>query len=514
MIRGSAISLGLALLIACSDGGEGNGDSGADAGAGGRAGATGGMPGTGGSTAASGGSNDSGGSGTGGASSASGGTGGGSGGGSGGAGGTGGVPATDPPCDATCHFIRAGGAGDGSTWDSSWAELPDTLERGHRYYVGAGDYGGHDFDDAGGTEPIQILRATEEQHGSNAGWQSAFGASTPTFGVLRFSRPGYVMDGRVPGGFHVIGDFQGSVVSIASDYVTLRYLDVDGNFGTNGGGTHDQGACTGIDIGGDRVTVESSEIHDAADDGVSASGAVNLRFAGNTVHALHACGTDGGCGPCYNGHSDGLETYNVKQSQFIGNFIYDVRSTSTFFFGNWADTLGNGPSEYCEDILLENNVFYAPEVGLVAYLQDVARIDVYHNVFWGVRQGGYGGLSIGPHVTDLRLYNNVILSINTAHTNGGYVSGEHESDYNLFGVDLGQWTTGANDAIAGDPGFVGIGDLNAPRVMNPSVLDFLLEATSDAVDEGYVGDASIVLPTVDFRGTPRDSRPDMGAFEL
>jgi hypothetical protein len=50
--------------------------------------------------------------------------------------------------------------------------------------------------------------------------------------------------------------------------------------------------------------------------------------------------------------------------------------------------------------------------------------------------------------------------------------------------------------------------------MNPSVLDFLLEATSDAVDEGYVGDASIVLPTVDFRGTPRDSRPDMGAFEL
>ena len=36
---------------------------------------------------------------------------------------------------------------------------------------------------------------------------------------------------------------------------------------------------------------------------------------------------------------------------FENNLVYDVNSTATFFFGNWADSLGGGPSEYCEDIL-------------------------------------------------------------------------------------------------------------------------------------------------------------------
>jgi hypothetical protein len=151
-------------------------------------------------------------------------------------------------------------------------------------------------------------------------------------------------------------------------------------------------------------------------------------------------------------------------------------------------------------------------VGLVAYIQDAARIDVFHNVFWGVRQGGYGGLSIGPNVTDLRLYNNVILSINTNHTGGGFDPAEHDSDYNVFGA-IGQWTLGSNDVVAADPGFVGIPGASGAPVARPNAVDFALQATSPAVDAGFPGSATLIFPTTDHAGRPRGSAPDIGAFE-
>jgi hypothetical protein len=61
----------------------------------------------------------------------------------------------------------------------------------------------------------------------------------------------------------------------------------------------------------------------------------------------------------------------------------------------------------------------------------VVEAEFYNNVFWGVRQGellmvldkthhqmntgGYGGLALGKHITGLKLYNNIILSINLNH---------------------------------------------------------------------------------------------------
>jgi hypothetical protein len=434
----------------------------------------------------------------------------------GGTGGTdGGVVVPEPPCDDTCHFIRQGATGsdDGSDWDNAWTALPASLVRGHRYFVAAGDYGARDFNDGATGGDIRILKATVNRHGTDTGWMDAYAGGPANFGPLTFSTSDYVFDGGESGGFHLVGEFQGSVLEVSADRVTVRYADIDGAFGTDGGGTHNQGACTGVDITGSEVTLERSEVHDVADDGVSISGATNVRFIGNTVHALHACGTDGGCGPCYNGHSDGIETYNLKGSELVGNFVYDVRSTATLFFGNWADSLGNGPSEYCEDLLIANNVFYAPEVGLVAYIQDAARINVYHNVFWGVRQGSYGGLSVGPNVTDLRLYNNIILSINMAHTNATFNATEHVGDYNLFGVSLGQWQDGPNDIVANDPRFVGISAGDGSPVTNPTPADFALADMSPAIDQGYPGDATIVLPATDFLGRPRDPQPDIGAFE-
>nr|WP_276603957.1 right-handed parallel beta-helix repeat-containing protein [Nannocystis pusilla] len=206
-----------------------------------------------------------------------------------------------------------------------------------------------------------------------------------------------------------------------------------------------------MSISGDDVVVAGNRIHDAADDGVVAAGLVNLSFTGNVVHALHGCGTDGDCGPCYNGHSDGLELFAVKDSEIVGNMIYDVASTAAVFFGNWADELGMGASEYCENLLLANNILYSPETGFVAYIEDAREVRVLNNVIWGLHQGAYGGLSIGVNVSGLDLYNNAILSINYTHIGGEYDPAEHRGDYNLFGYSLGQWQDGPHDLVAEDP---------------------------------------------------------------
>jgi hypothetical protein len=419
-------------------------------------------------------------------------------------------------CDGDCHYVReaASGDGSGSDWDNAMTALPDNLERGHVYYVAAGSYPGVTFDDpASGTEVIAVVKATAGDHGTETGWSAAYGEGRAVFGPVAFDAPTYVFDGRGGRGFEVVGEFEGTALTIGADDVWVGNVDVNAAFAADGGGSHVDGSCTGMDIGGSNVTVTGCEIHDAADDGVSIGGLTNLTFSGNIVHRLHGCGTDGGCGPCYNGHSDGLELYNVKDSTFDGNMIYDIASTACIFFGNWADELGGGPSEYCGNVTLVNNILYSPDTGFVAYIQDVDVVKAYHNVFWGIRQGRYGGLSLGEHITDMDLYNNVILSINTEHIGVTYDPANHRHDYNLIGVSLGQVPDGPNDVVNGDPGFTGIPDMDGAAVDDPLPEAFSLEEGSPCIDQGFPGDASIVIPPLDFFGTARDALPDLGAVE-
>ncbi len=415
-------------------------------------------------------------------------------------------------CAGSCVYIRDGAGGDGSDWANALDDLPGTLERDTVYLVADGAYAGGTLSAGAGTSPVTIVKATAASHGTEIGWHPGLGDGTALFAALIIEATHLTLDGGPARGIEVRAGYQGSVVDIAADHVTVRSVDINGNFAS--AGNHTGGACTGLSIGADHVTVSHCDIHDAADDGVSASGVRFLLFEHNRVHDLHGCGTDGGCGPCYNGHSDGLEIYNVKDSQFLGNFVYDMASTSAFFFGNWADSLGGGPSEYCERLLLANNIFYSPDTGFVAYIQDVDTIDVFHNVFWGERAGRYGGLSLGEHVTGLRMFNNIILSINLEHVGAAYDPSEHVADHNLIGVGLGQFPLQSNDVENSDPGFVNIHAMTGPGVTDPSANDFDLQTNppSPAIGAGHDG-TGLDLPLNDFAGRARDQQPDLGAFE-
>ena len=50
------------------------------------------------------------------------------------------------------YYIRGGATGtnDGSDWTNAWTDLPASLERGATYYVAAGRYGPHLFNERDG----------------------------------------------------------------------------------------------------------------------------------------------------------------------------------------------------------------------------------------------------------------------------------------------------------------------------------------------------------------------------
>jgi hypothetical protein len=423
-----------------------------------------------------------------------------------------GAPDASPPVDCTmvtCRYIRADApaGGDGTDWGRAWSALPDALDRGTLYYLAAGTYPGYTFDDAAaGTTPITVRAATASDHGAGGGWDDEF-AGVAELGPVALVTPYHVLDGNGRN-IRIRGAFEGTAMVISGDDQIVRSLDVDGAFAADGTGQHVGGACTVMDVSGDNVTIAGSELHDAADDGAVFSGTTGLRFEGNVVHRLHGCGTDGGCGPCFNGHSDGLEMFDVEQSVVRGNLIYDVRSTATVFFGNWGT-----PDQYNEDITIENNVFYAPEVGLVVYIHYARNIRFLHNVVWGVHQGSYGGLSVGPDVTDLEMHNNILLSVNLAHTGGTFDPAEHRGSHNLIGIDNGQWPMAASDREAADPGFSAIPDADGAPVDDPAAEAFGLAAGSAALDAGATAVPGVALPATDFFGRPRGAMPDVGAIE-
>jgi len=139
-------------------------------------------------------------------------------------------PADASPIDCTdvvCHYVRSGaaGGGDGSGWSGAWTELPDQLERGHVYYVAAGDYPGYRFDDAAaGDEVITIVRATAGDHGDGDGWEEGFDGPA-VFGPIEIVRPGYRLDGRGRG-IRVRGAFEGTALVVSAGPQELRWLDI------------------------------------------------------------------------------------------------------------------------------------------------------------------------------------------------------------------------------------------------------------------------------------------------
>jgi hypothetical protein len=415
-------------------------------------------------------------------------------------------------------YVRRGATGNnsGSDWGNAFTKLPDVLERGTTYLIADGNYQNYNFNDpVSGVEQIYIHKATASDHGTDTGWVDSYGDGQSVFGTLNFSTGYYVFDGIVDYGFKALGSYQGLVVNIQASHVQIRHTDIDGNFElTNGYQTN--GACTGLNITGTDVTVQYSDIHNIADDAVTVYDSDLVNIIKSKVHNLHACGTDNGCGPCYNGHSDGFELNNTSNLTISANLVYDIKSTAALFTGNWSPT-------YLRNLTLTNNIFYTPETGLTVYLQYIHGANVYNNIIWGLLQGSrFGGLSIGPEVTGLNLKNNIILSMNFSHTGGVYNATEQDIDYNIYGtLNASEYNLNTHEIIA-DPQFNNIplsSDINQHILGGLDISDFMLSQDSPAIDRGYNLPGVVDTDILD-NSRPQDGNSDgllnwdIGPFEL
>lgn len=97
------------------------------------------------------------------------------------------------------HYILAdaNGNNDGSDWTNAWNSFPETLERGHTYYVAGGYYSGCIFDDPeDGNQYIYIKKAVTDEHGTNTGWNDSYGTTQAVFThSIQFETGYWVWDG-------------------------------------------------------------------------------------------------------------------------------------------------------------------------------------------------------------------------------------------------------------------------------------------------------------------------------
>jgi len=415
-------------------------------------------------------------------------------------------------CGTKVRYVRPDGGGrqDGSDWANAFNGLPSALERGTVYWLGAGSYGRYTFDDgASGQSGITLRKATGQAHGTDSGWNAAYGGGQAVFGPLRFESSRYAVDGGEPNGLRTVGQMGTEVtVDVVGSHIVLRHVEIDGGL-KKSGGKQTAGGCNGSNVSGDYVVIDRCEIHNIADDGLGIYSSSHVKVLRSKIHDLDGCGTDGGCGPCYNGHSDGLELSAVTDIELVGNMVYDVRSNAALFMDNWSGSK-------VRDFVAYNNVFYIPESGFAIYLHALDGAEIHNNVIWGRTQGSrYGGLAMGQDVTDLNMTNNIILNINYSHMGASYDPSQHRLDYNLFGViDAGEYPANSHDLV-GDPEFAGIpmsGNAGDHKGSDLTLDDFRPSA-SEAIDTGTTPNG---IPAYDILGEarPQGAGMDRGVFEM
>ena len=144
---------------------------------------------------------------------------------------------------AANHYIRAGAAGNnsGSDWNNALPNFPNSLVRGDTYYIAAGNYGNHTFNDpVSGTALITIKRASDNDHGTDTGWSSTYASGQAAFeGGWQIYSDYYVFDGAQRNSDWYLGATNQYGIRVANtrlddgagkgaDHVVFRKIDFHG----------------------------------------------------------------------------------------------------------------------------------------------------------------------------------------------------------------------------------------------------------------------------------------------
>ncbi len=195
-------------------------------------------------------------------------------------------------CDGAGNcYVRAGalGAANGTDWTNAYTALPSSLTRGVTYYVAAGSYPNHVFQDAdSGSTLITIQAPTSAVHGTNTGWSSAyqgqavFSCTSGCGSVLQFATDYYVFSGSYCTpltGASVCTSGYGFKVNNSNAYAGA---DIQGGLGYNGPPDYDHDITVQyVEVNGAHPTSDSSTLDTQLD---FEGGSYNLLFDHLYVH--------------------------------------------------------------------------------------------------------------------------------------------------------------------------------------------------------------------------------------
>jgi hypothetical protein len=259
-----------------------------------------------------------------------------------------------PAARAASHFVRAGatGSGTGVDWTNALTDLPTSLVRGDLYYVAAGTYGQHTFNDAdSGTTIIEIRAATTADHGTSTGWSDTFqgealfriasGSGTADGCVWEFTKDYYLINGNSVRS----SDWQSGYLIRISDSNRLGpectvMMGVP-SYGTVGAGTYVH------DITLDYVNMDGQ--HTAQDSDAPIGGGVFESRCGSVGHINHSVLHDGNNTLFFvKGKHDSLlsaGTSLCNPSSTGGQFIIE----NSYWYRNYSSAAQHGAAEECDE---------------------------------------------------------------------------------------------------------------------------------------------------------------------
>ena len=269
---------------------------------------------------------------------------------------------------------------------------------------------------------------------------------------------------------------------------------------------------TGIGVWGHNVKLINNHIHDITHDGIRCTGLWDSLIEGNIIHGLDD-GVDDADGFDWNRHCDGIHIFIAGSSApgmpnhnviFRGNVVYDCESQGVQFNNYYLH-----PEVRNNNITFENNIFGPTRANVFNNADPCDTLIFCNNTYiyfpngreyvsqFRTIQCNNHILRISENSTNVQVYNNIL-----AHSGGG---GDNATifDWNLIQKPVSGAAYGRFTIIDTDVQFE-----------NPEAFDGKLLPTSKAINAGTRIFAPTPIYEFDREGTRRDSRPDIGAYEV
>ena len=316
---------------------------------------------------------------------------------------------------ASVYYVRAGasGANNGSDWSNAYTDLPGTLLRGSTYYIASGAYASHTFNDAvSGTTLITIKKAIATDHGTDTGWNSAYGTGQASFGKWFIYKDYYLFDGQTRSATwqQGVGTFSSYGIKVQSSGGALRLDDGGSNGGNNltfnyvdleGGG---QGVQPYNDVvygltGNKNLTFHNCALHDSS----------------RTVFLMRGCWQNLLVEYSYVGrnasdpveHGEPLSDTCSDNVTFRNNIIEDAEGTAIWSVMNAGNGTSSTPGNTADNWKIYGNV--------INFTTGYNRTGVAYIFFSDHSSGSMN------YTTNLAFYNNTVNDRNKVQYYGIYV---------------------------------------------------------------------------------------------